>query len=870
MQIIPLDNSPNQSLTVTMTVNGTNITLGFFLSYNEVSNYWVMRISDPKTGTVILDSIPLVTDGTPGVNILSQYEYMKIGAAYLIKQAPSDADYPDDTNLGTVFQLAWGDNLTYYSAGSVEEALAQIEALTAGGGRASVIQLQGSQGPPGIAGPQGPMDTVGVAIALAAQAAAEAAAAEAEASVESIGDAVEMSQKWATNPEDVPVVSSPDQFSSMHWALKAEATAEGISVDLFMKKLIALFDAATELTISSGSVTPTRTLHTIDTEASAASDDLTNITAGTSGQLLVFRAEHTDRTVVVKSTGNILTGGADITLDSTSKFLFFIYDSVLAKWTVVGGTSGVNSAALDGLTGAADRLPYFTGLGTMSITNFTSQARSLLDDTSFSAMRTTLSALGSVAGTLNALTEKTTPVDNDILLMEDSADSYNMKKVKKSSLAPTVPTNASSVRQTVLSASLSALSVPNFITAGAGLSVNIAATTTPIRISFANGFDADGASEKIGSVTSDTSISSLTASQTNYLYAERNTSTGAITLGKTTSQPQYAMTPSYKSVYPTAHSDTYVKATTKWDTSYWAYYATDPAKSLTGGGTSNSWNSQSGVNTNQRFHIDLGSAKVVTRIYYENGHESGGSTTGGVRAFTLQGSNTAGSFADLTYATDTGWTNLTTSASEFDQHVNNDVKDPKYITVTNTTAYRYYALKFATAWGGSSMAVRRIELQTYEDYFFVIPEMKMYDNTSGSAVAKQIVFLGEAVTDGSNVTSVVNYALRGEYQSPEQALTVTTTYTFNHNTGYTNQNLHVFGWLRDAANNFVIPAYVDADAYDIAYGIFYGITNNSTRNSVWYRTADTYLMNYKDSAGTTRAVNSVNGAFLTMNVKRRW
>ena len=176
----------------------------------------------------------------------------------------------------------------------------------------------------------------------------------------------------------------------------------------------------------------------------------------------------------------------------------------------------------------------------------------------------------------------------------------------------------------------------------------------------------------------------------------------------------------YTLQYPPAHNDTYVKATTKFDTNYWPYYATDPAKSLTGAwGTPglNAWACVNGTVTNQRFHIDLGSPKIIRRIYYENGHSSGNFTLYGVNNFTFQGSNTAAAFAELTYATDTNWTQLTIAQSTFDQHVAADQADPKYILVTNTTAYRYYAFKFADTQGAATfMAVRRIVLMTQDGY----------------------------------------------------------------------------------------------------------------------------------------------------------
>ena len=166
------------------------------------------------------------------------------------------------------------------------------------------------------------------------------------------------------------------------------------------------------------------------------------------------------------------------------------------------------------------------------------------------------------------------------------------------------------------------------------------------------------------------------------------------------------------SSYPTAQNGTYVKATSNLSADYYPYFATDPAKSLTGPQATNEWVSAGGTIQN-RIHIDLGSAKVINKIYYENHHTSGTIGNYGVKTFTLWGSNSPTAFAELTYGTDTDWTLLTCSRSTFDQHAAADIADPKYIGVTNMTAYRYYALKIADNWGNATYtALRRIELQT--------------------------------------------------------------------------------------------------------------------------------------------------------------
>jgi len=55
-----------------------------------------------------------------------------------------------------------------------------------------------------------------------------------------------------------------------------------------------------ELTIAAGAVTATQSAHSIDTEADAAADELTTISGGVAGQLLLLTAANAGRVVTVK------------------------------------------------------------------------------------------------------------------------------------------------------------------------------------------------------------------------------------------------------------------------------------------------------------------------------------------------------------------------------------------------------------------------------------------------------------------------------------------------------------------------------------------------------------------------------------------
>lgn len=108
-QIIPLTSDPNQTLKTTVSVNGQNKSLQLDIRYNDIAGYWIMKVTDLSTGTVLLDSMPLLCGLYPASNLLGQYAYLGIGSAYVIKASDIAADSPDDTNLGTDFFLVWSD-----------------------------------------------------------------------------------------------------------------------------------------------------------------------------------------------------------------------------------------------------------------------------------------------------------------------------------------------------------------------------------------------------------------------------------------------------------------------------------------------------------------------------------------------------------------------------------------------------------------------------------------------------------------------------------------------------------------------------------------------------------------------------------------
>jgi len=135
---------------------------------------------------------------------------------------------------------------------------------------------------------------------------------------------------------------------------------------------------------------------------------------------------------------------------------------------------------------------------------------------------------------------------------------------------PTTATTRTTVpvRQCVLNCSVASTGLPNYMTGVASTAISFQnCDTTPLVIAFAAGFDTSGAVDYVSVVSTNTSSvwSGLSTDGTYYLWVDRNTSTGALTYGKTaaTLRPTYVNGGSAATTPDTQHTF-FINAMTMW------------------------------------------------------------------------------------------------------------------------------------------------------------------------------------------------------------------------------------------------------------------------------------------------------------------
>lgn len=185
-------------------------------------------------------------------------------------------------------------------------------------------------------------------------------------------------------------------------------------------------DMSKTTTIDGGSIMASRPFIQVVPETGTA-DDLTTITNGNDGKMIVIGLQDPGDTITVLDTDNIsLRSGSSYVLDDVGDSLLFIYKGLTSKWEQIGGggTSGPPEAhapthleggddPLTSTTPVADGVPQadidgFIAIGWLSAAEntvlgretagtgaveeiaFTAAARQLADDATFADMLTTL------------------------------------------------------------------------------------------------------------------------------------------------------------------------------------------------------------------------------------------------------------------------------------------------------------------------------------------------------------------------------------------------------------------------------------------------------------------------------------------------
>lgn len=170
------------------------------------------------------------------------------------------------------------------------------------------------------------------------------------------------------------------------------------------------------------------------------------------------------------------------------------------------------------------------------------------------------------------------------------------------------------------------------------------------------------------------------------------------------------------------------------------------------------------------------------------------------------------------------WSGLTASSTVY---LGVTVSGGTLTTLSTTTApiYQY----------GGTISV------TNGQYTFDTVGMQMYLGNGTTAPAVNVVFVGEAVTSGSGVTSTIAYAYKGYYDSGYIATipAAGTLTNFNANIGNDDAVVMVIAKVTTSNNGYSVGDIIDNPLTAVAAGTFTPMPVGVTRNVAWFTTGGT-------------------------------
>jgi len=173
----------------------------------------------------------------------------------------------------------------------------------------------------------------------------------------------------------------------------------------------------------------------------------------------------------------------------------------------------------------------------------------------------------------------------------------------------------------------------------------------------------------------------------------------------------------YYSVFPSAFTDVYIKASSSMTSTYSAEFAFDYNNSLIGVAELEAWLVLQ-TNLPARINVDYGREIIPERVYIENFHYSGYESFAGVKNLRIYGTNTSSVFSN---SNPIDFTDLTLLVDfEVEQHSAVNAPYPTYYTIdTHGVAYRYITYIVMSVWNTHPYTgFRRIEMQTTTSHIF--------------------------------------------------------------------------------------------------------------------------------------------------------